>query len=130
MQYDHILIRYGELGLKGKNINTFLVRLQQNIQQVLIKYQNIKVKRTQGRLIILLNGHDPDDIIEICQDIFGIQSLSLAIKIENDETQIKETSLKLLSEEKDSETFKEIGRASCSERKENKERENIVEKGI
>src|SRR5699024_10832933 len=106
MQYDHILIRYGELGLKGKNINTFLVRLQQNIQQALIKYQNIKVKRTQGRLIILLNGHDPDDIIEICQDIFGIQSLSLAIKIENDETQIKETSAKLLSEEKDSETFK------------------------
>lgn len=106
MQYDHILIRYGELGLKGKNINTFLVRLQQNVQQALIKYQNIKVKRTQGRLIILLNGHDPDDIIEICQDIFGIQSLSLAIKIENDETQIKETSVKLLSEEKDSETFK------------------------
>src|SRR5690625_1752351 len=106
MQYDHILIRYGELGLKGKNINTFLVRLQQNIQQALIKYQNIKVKRTQGRLIILLNGHDPDDIIEICQEIFGIQSLSLAIKIENDETQIKETSVKLLSEEKDSETFK------------------------
>ena len=106
MQYDHILIRYGELGLKGKNINTFLVRLQQNIQQALIKYQNIKVKRTQGRLIILLNGHDPDDIIEICQEIFGIQSLSLAIKIENDETQIKETSVKLLSEEKESETFK------------------------
>src|SRR5699024_5374624 len=75
-------------------------------QQALIKYQNIKVKRTQGRLIILLNGHDPDDIIEICQEIFGIQSLSLAIKIENDETQIKETSVKLLSEEKDSETFK------------------------
>src|SRR5690625_5856818 len=100
MQYDHILIRYGELGLKGKNINTFLVRLQQNIQQALIKYQNIKVKRTQGRLIILLNGHDPDDIIEICQDIFGIQSLSLAIKIENDETQIKETSVELLRDRK------------------------------
>src|SRR5699024_22737 len=83
MQYDHILIRYGELGLKGKNINTFLVRLQQNIQQALIKYQNIKVKRTQGRLIILLNGHDPDDIIEICQEIFRIQSLSFAIKIKN-----------------------------------------------
>src|SRR5690625_6144617 len=107
MQYDHILIRYCELGIKRKNIPIFLIRLQQNIQQALIKYQNIKVKRTQGRLIILLNGHDPDDIIEICQDIFGIQSLSLAIKIENDETQIKETSVKLLSEEKESKTRSE-----------------------
>src|SRR5699024_9286068 len=106
MQYDHILIRYGELGLKGKNINTFLVRLQQNIQQALIKYQNKKVKRILVCLIIILNEYDTDDIIEIYQEIFGIQSLSLAIKIENDETQIKETSVKLLSEEKDSETFK------------------------
>src|SRR5690625_7232946 len=45
-------------------------------------------------------------IIKIYKEIVGIQSLSLDIKIENDETQIKETSIKLLSEEKDSETFK------------------------
>src|SRR5699024_12323405 len=45
-------------------------------------------------------------IIKICQEILAIQSVSLAIKIENDETQIQETSVKLLSEEKDSETFK------------------------
>src|SRR5699024_1668398 len=106
MQYDHILIRYGELGLKGKKINTFLVRLQQNIQQALINYQNNKVKRTQRRLIILVNAHNPNDIIEIDHDIIEIQRMSLVIKIENDETKIKETSVKLLSEEKDSETFK------------------------
>src|SRR5690625_783405 len=99
MQYDHILIRYGELGLKGKNINIFIVRLQHNNQQALIKYKNIKVTRTLPRLIILLNGHEPDYIIEICQDIIGIQSLSIAIKIENDVTPIKETPVKLLSEE-------------------------------
>src|SRR5690625_6540594 len=45
-------------------------------------------------------------IIKIYKEIVGIQSLSLDIKIENDETQIKETSVKLLSEEKESKTFK------------------------
>lgn len=106
MQYDHILIRYGELGLKGKNIKTFLVKLQQNIQQSLKEYPNIKVKRTQGRLIILLNGHQPDKIIEICKDIFGIQSLSLAMKLENEEAQIKDAAIELLSREKGNKTFK------------------------
>lgn len=110
MQYDHILIRYGELGLKGKNIRTFLIKLQQNIQHSLKGFTNVKVKRTQGRLLVLLNGHDPDKVIEMCKDIFGIQSLSLAIKIENDETQIKETSLDLLSREAGNKTFKVITR--------------------
>src|SRR5699024_4392413 len=106
MQYDHILIRYGELGLKGKNIKTFLVKLQQNIQQSLKGYPNVKVKRTQGRLIILLNGHQPDNIIAICKDIFGIQSLSLAMKLENEEAQIKEAAIELLSREEGNKTFK------------------------
>jgi len=106
MQYDHILIRYGELGLKGKNIRTFLVKLQQNIQQSLIKYHDIKVKRTQGRLFVILNGQDPKPIIDICKNIFGIHSLSLAVKVENNETEIRETVLKIMSRETENKTFK------------------------
>ncbi|HLQ83605.1 MAG TPA: tRNA uracil 4-sulfurtransferase ThiI [Pseudogracilibacillus sp.] len=106
MQYDHILIRYGELGLKGKNIRTFLVKLQQNIQQSLIKYPDIKVKRTQGRLFVILNGQDPKPIIDICKNIFGIHSLSLAVKVENNETEIRETVLKIMSRETENKTFK------------------------
>lgn len=106
MQYDHILIRYGELGLKGKNIRTFLIKLQQNIQQSLINYPDIKVKRTQGRLFVILNGQDPKPIIDICKNIFGIHSLSLAVKVENDETEIRETVLKIMSKETENKTFK------------------------
>lgn len=115
MQYDHILIRYGELGLKGKNIRSFLIRLQQNIQQSLKAFENIKVKRTQGRLFVLLNGHDPEPIVEICKDIFGIYSLSMAIKIENDENQIRETALSLLSKETENKTFKVITKRAYKE---------------
>lgn len=106
MQYDHILIRYGELGLKGKNIRTFLIKLQQNIQQSLITYPDVKVKRTQGRLFVILNGHDPDPIIDICKNIFGVYSLSLAVKVKNDEREIRETVLKMMSKETENKTFK------------------------
>lgn len=39
MQYDHILIRYGEMSLKGKNIKQFIIRLQENIQAKLKDFQ-------------------------------------------------------------------------------------------
>src|SRR5699024_11105958 len=106
MQYDHILIRYGELGLKGKNIKTFLVKLQQNIQQSLKEYPNIKIKQSVVRLIILVDSQQTDKNSEICKDIFGIQSLSLAMKLENEEAQIKDAAIELLSREKGNKTFK------------------------
>jgi thiamine biosynthesis protein ThiI len=106
MQYDHILIRYGEMALKGKNIKKFILQLQQNIQQKLKEFPNVKVKRTQGRMFVLLNGHDPEPIIEKCRHIFGIQSLSLAIKVENDTEKIKEAALYALKESSNVRKFK------------------------
>ncbi|MGM8365846.1 tRNA uracil 4-sulfurtransferase ThiI [Virgibacillus sp. W0181] len=106
MQYDHILIRYGEIGLKGKNIRKFLVRLQENIQYKLKEFSNIKVKRTQGRMFVLLNGHDPYAVMDKCKHIFGISSLSLAIKAQNDVDLIKEAALFALQNSTDTETFK------------------------
>lgn len=106
MQYDHILIRYGELGLKGKNIKRFIVRLQENIQHKLKAFPNVKVQRTQGRMFVLLNGHDPLPIIEKCKNIFGIQSLSLAIKVINEPEIIKEAALYALKNEENVQTFK------------------------
>ncbi|NBJ69019.1 MULTISPECIES: tRNA uracil 4-sulfurtransferase ThiI [Clostridia] len=106
MQYDHILIRYGEMALKGKNIKAFILRLQENIQNKLQDYKNVKVKRTQGRMFVLLNGHDPKPIIDKCKHIFGIQSLSLAIKEENDPDKVKEAALYALKKNAAASTFK------------------------
>lgn len=105
MQYDHILIRYGEMALKGKNIRSFIQALQENLQVKLKDFPNAKVKRTQGRMFVLLNGHEPEPIIEICRKVFGIHSLSLALKVENDVEQIKEAALEALKKA-DARTFK------------------------
>ena len=106
MQYDHILIRYGEIGLKGNNIKFFLRRLQKNIQHKLVDFPNIQVKQTRGRLLILLNGHDPQPILEKTSKVFGIYSLSLAIKVDNELEKIKEAALYALNESKEPKTFK------------------------
>src|SRR5699024_517445 len=106
MEYDHILIRYGELGLKGKNIKQFIVRLQQNIREALYEYENIKVKRSLGRIFVELHGEDPIPIMERLQKVFGIYSLSLAIKVNNEEEAIKEAALHALLSSKEVKTFK------------------------
>lgn len=106
MEYDHILIRYGEMALKGKNIKKFIIRLQENIQHKLKEFPNVKVKRTQGRMFVLLNGHNPEPIIEKCRKIFGIQSLSLAIKVENDVEAIKNAALYALEKGESVQSFK------------------------
>lgn len=105
MQYDHILIRYGEMALKGKNIRSFIQALQENLQVKLKDFPNVKVKRTQGRMFVLLNGHEPEPIIEICRKVFGIHSLSLALKVKNDVEEIKEAALEALKKA-DARTFK------------------------
>src|SRR5699024_634712 len=106
MQYDHILIRYGELGLKGKNIKQFIMQLQRNIRYALQDYKGIQVTRSQGRMFVVLNGEDPEPIIQECQKIFGIYSLSLAMKVENEEEAIKAGALFALQESENERTFK------------------------
>lgn len=106
MEYDHILIRYGEMALKGKNRKKFIVQLQNNLNRKLKEYPSVKVKRTQGRMFVLLNGHEPEPVIEKCKNVFGIQSLSLAIKVSNDAEEIKDATLWALKNSEHVQTFK------------------------
>ncbi|WP_079708249.1 tRNA uracil 4-sulfurtransferase ThiI [Paraliobacillus ryukyuensis] len=106
MLYDHILIRYGELSLKNKNRKKFIYQLHENVRTKLINYPELKIKNSRDRMTILLNGQDPEPIIEACQTIYGVQSLSLAIKVDNDTEQIKHAALQALKEATDARTFK------------------------
>lgn len=107
MEFDHLLIRYGEMALKGKNRKKFIIQLQENIQRKLKgRFPEAKVTRTQGRMFVLLNGHDPEPIIETCKNVFGIQSLSLAVKVDNEVEAIKDAALYALKNGGNVRTFK------------------------
>lgn len=98
MKYDQILIRYGELALKGKNRTHFERTLMDNMKQELKPFPNIKLNKTFGRMMIELNDTPPEDIIEVLKHIFGIHSFSLALKVDNDLDAIQKGALKALKD--------------------------------
>ncbi|MBC2598895.1 tRNA uracil 4-sulfurtransferase ThiI [Bacillus velezensis] len=93
MNYDHILIRFGEISTKGKNRRSFIERLKQNIRLVLKDYKKVKYFSNRDRMSITLNGENPEEICSLLKNIFGIQSFSLAIKCESKLEDIKKTAL-------------------------------------
>ncbi|MGI6685756.1 MAG: tRNA uracil 4-sulfurtransferase ThiI [Bacillota bacterium] len=93
--YELILVRYGELGLKGKNKSQFINRLVQNIKRGIKDLEPREVVSTWGRIWVPVHN-DLDQVIERLEKIFGIYSVSPVIKTEKDLDSIKSAALKVL----------------------------------
>lgn len=81
MKYNSIIVRYGEISLKGKNRRTFEERLRVDIKSFLEK-RNIdfsKIVLRMGRIYIKGIGTLPP-----LEKVFGIHSYSPALEIEKD----------------------------------------------
>ena len=79
-----VIIRYGEIFLKGKNKSYFESLLVNNIKSALKGYKH-EFSRSQGRYVV--SGYDIDseyEIIDILKKVFGIYSLSVADRVETD----------------------------------------------
>lgn len=76
INYDDILIRYGEMALKGKNRGLFENQLVDNIKRNLKMFPKAKVEKAYGRMYIALNGEPYDGVAEKVKHIFGITSFS------------------------------------------------------
>ena len=95
MNYDLIIIRYGEIALKSKYTrNQFENKLINNIKKN-FKNNNINYdfSREWGR--IYLKTNNIEESIKILKNIFGIVSISPAIKIETSIEKITEKSLSI-----------------------------------
>lgn len=98
MNYDRILIRYGEISTKGRNRNKFVEKLKKSIQRAISDFPNAKVQGQRERMYIVLNGDNGDEIIERIRGIFGIQSFSPAVKTSKDLEEMKSAALQLFRE--------------------------------
>jgi len=83
-EYQVVLVRYGELTLKGKNKKDFIKKLIVNLKTALKAYPLVKVNPEYDRMFIDLNGTDPNQIVPIISKVFGISSYSLAVKTPNE----------------------------------------------
>ena len=77
MFYRTFLIKYGEIGIKGKTRNVFEDALVDQIRRALGRLEgSFRVWKEQGRVIIDVEGeedsYDYDELIEALQRVFGI----------------------------------------------------------
>ena len=95
MNYDHIVVRYGELSTKGKNRKDFTRQLTSNIRKRLKDHEKLTYNTLHDGLFIKLNGEDYETIREKLKDVFGYSYFSGAIRVEKDIDKVKEVSLDL-----------------------------------
>ena len=95
--YQLLLLRYGELGLKGKNKNSFIHQLQKNIVYALRDLSPRKVTSTWGRIMVPLQD-DLDQVVERLQHVFGIYSMSPVLQVEKSLQGLEEGAMRILKE--------------------------------
>ena len=96
--YDRILVRYGDLTLKGKNKRVFVERVNALIREK-VDNPNVKIEKRHDRLYLVLNGEDYNEVIEGLNKVSGLSSYSLVSKCERDLESILKNSLELIKTE-------------------------------
>lgn len=79
-----ILVRYGEISLKGLNRNYFIDLLVKNIRNVLKHLESASVQKIQGRIIVHISDEELADGLAAVQKVFGIVSVSPAVVVESE----------------------------------------------
>lgn len=108
VNYEYILVRFGELSTKGKNKKDFIKRLNDNISLALKDFDKLTYERTRDHIYIHLHGTNPFLLVPILQKVFGIRSVAPTIKVENDIDKIIEASKQVMADKEG--TFKVITR--------------------
>jgi len=106
--YSEILIRYGELMIKGKNRNHFIAKLRKRLKEVFPKETGIEINVTPVRAFLTLpKNTDTSDVVKKMQTIFGLSSISLAIKTTSTLEDIQTAALQIVNNElSENDTFK------------------------
>lgn len=105
MEYKYIMIRYGEIGTKGKNKKQFISCLYNNIKNALKEIKQVKVYNKYDRLYVAMNGVEPETIFHYLDMISGIASYSPVYFVETDVEKIKDA-VKEIALENEFKTFK------------------------
>lgn len=112
-----ILLRYGEIHLKGKNRGNFENALLKNIESAVFSVdKNSKVARIGGRYVVYnFDEANIEMLVDKCSKVFGLVSLSVAYQIDSTEENISSTLKNLIKNDNNfssAKTFKvEVKRA-------------------
>lgn len=94
MRTDVIMLRFGEIMLKGRNRSRFENQMIQQIKRVLQPYSGAMLrKEIYGRMYVELNGVPYESAARALGKVFGLQSFSPAIKVAPELAAIQEAAL-------------------------------------
>ena len=92
-----IVIRYSELGLKGKNRNWFENLLMSNLRKHLAEWDALNVIKIHGRILVEIEG-ELDRIVTTLKFIPGIANFSVAHRSSHEMEEISQRAIQLVDE--------------------------------
>ncbi len=98
MNVQMILLRFGELTLKGKNRSRFENQVLQHAKYMLRSFPRLHFIKTYGRIYIELNGEPYEQVAAALGKVFGLSSFSPVHKAEPNLASIRETALQAVRE--------------------------------
>src|SRR5690554_706910 len=92
-----ILVRYGEIALKGGNRDFFIKQLVKNIRKALEGIEH-RIKKDRGRILVELDkgSDDLEESLKRLKKVFGIVSLSRVVKVDKDMETINQAALQMV----------------------------------
>lgn len=96
MRLECVVVRYGEISLKGKNRSEFEQVLVHNVKAAVAQWPEVTVHRLGGRLQLDLNNAPSAPICAAVKRVFGVFSVSHAVLLPADLDVITEAALRLL----------------------------------
>jgi len=93
-----ILVKYGEIILKGGNRPVFERMLIKNIKNALEGFSNVKISIMQATVYIETEPEDIDSVIDRLSKVFGIVAVTRAAVCEKDMLDIKEKAVLYLKD--------------------------------
>lgn len=96
--YNILIVKYGEIGVKGKNRYIFENKLIKNVKNILKPIGKFNVYKEYGRIYVDLDGYDYEEVVEEVKKVFGIVGVCPAVRAEKDYNLLKELALKTLEE--------------------------------
>ena len=91
-----LLVRYGEIHLKGLNRPYFERLLIRNMKHALKPFEGVCITRGQGRFYVEgFAERDAQAVTDVLQKVFGIHSISPAYEVEKEMPQIEQKMIEL-----------------------------------
>ena len=90
-----VLLKFGELTLKGRNRPRFVSALERNLRRMTADLGSIDVRHRGG--VFIVSGDVPrDELVERCMGLPGVSVVQPAVRCERDPTAAADVAVELL----------------------------------